>query len=120
MIRTLATAALTAALTVGGMWATAPLPPTAVAEPPTVAVQPVTACGAPPVPATAGGKPNLNALSADQLDALPVKGLGAAWSRHIVEYRTAHGPFKAPGDVHLVPGLPDAVADAVATQVEAI
>lgn len=95
----------------------------AVQEPsqlPTVRAVPVGACGGSQSPSTAPEAPtggqassggvNLNTATAEQLDALPVPGLGAARSRHVVEYRQAHGPYTTVAQLGEVPGLPAAVA----------
>jgi competence protein ComEA len=46
---------------------------------------------------------NINTAAAAELDALP--GVGPATARQIVEYRTAHGPFKTLDDLRKIKGL---------------
>ena len=46
---------------------------------------------------------NINTAAAAELDALP--GVGPAMARQIVEYRTAHGPFKTLDDLRNIKGL---------------
>lgn len=83
--------------------------PAPAATCPTPGPAPVGAQAALQAPA-ADGRPNLNTATAEQLDALPVPGLGAARARHVVEYRTAHGPFRSVEELASVPGLPGDVA----------
>lgn len=51
----------------------------------------------------AGGKVNINAASAAQLEDLP--GIGPALAERIVEYRTQHGPFRTIRDLMKVTGI---------------
>jgi competence protein ComEA len=52
---------------------------------------------------------NLNASTADDLDALP--GIGPARARAIVAWRERHGPFRSAGELAAVPGIgPDLAA----------
>jgi competence protein ComEA len=68
------------------------------------------------VPPPAGGTPpsrsgevplsdkvNINSATADELDTLP--GVGAVTARNIIDYRTAHGPFKSIEDIQQVTGI---------------
>ncbi|MBB6673947.1 ComEA family DNA-binding protein [Cohnella nanjingensis] len=57
----------------------------------------------PPASANANGLLNLNAATAEQLDALP--GIGPAKARAIVEYRDAKGPFRSVDDLRQVKGI---------------
>ncbi len=56
--------------------------------------------GAPPAP---GGPLDLNAATADQLDALP--GIGPVLADRIVEWRTAHGRFASVEQLREVSGI---------------
>lgn len=58
------------------------------------------ATGSKPTPK---GKVNLNTATAAQLEA--VKGIGPAMAQKIVDYRTAHGPFKRLEDLLSVSGI---------------
>jgi comEA protein len=68
------------------------------------------------VSATPTGKININTASATQLDALP--GIGAAYAQRIIDYRSAHGPFKAIGDLDKVSGIGPATIDKIKNLVE--
>lgn len=58
----------------------------------------------PPLVDDAPARPvDVNTATADQLDALP--GVGPATAQAIVEYRTAHGPFRSVDDVAKVRGI---------------
>jgi competence protein ComEA len=61
-----------------------------------------------PLPA-AGGKININTATVEELTDL--KGVGAAYAKAIVEYRTEHGLFKAPEDITLVKGIGQKIFD---------
>jgi competence protein ComEA len=52
---------------------------------------------------TLGMQLNLNRATADDLTAIP--GLGPALARRIIDYRTAHGPFKKIADLIEVSGI---------------
>jgi competence protein ComEA len=49
------------------------------------------------------GPVNINTAGVKQL--MTLEGVGQAVAERIVEYRTAHGPFKKPEDVRKVQGL---------------
>ncbi len=63
-----------------------------------------------------GGRLNLNAATAAELDGLP--GIGAVLAQRIIDYRTKHGPFARLRDLLDVPGIGDAkyanLADSIA------
>lgn len=58
---------------------------------------------------SSGGVPSpaspldLNTATVDQLDALP--GIGPATAQKIIDYRQAHGPFRAVAELEGVPGI---------------
>ena len=54
-----------------------------------------------------GSKVNINTATAAQLESLP--GIGPSLSQKIVDFRDAHGPFAAPEDIMLVPGIKEGV-----------
>ncbi len=56
--------------------------------------------------AGSGGRININAAKASQLDTLP--GIGSVLAQRIVEYRAQHGPFRSLRDLLKVPGIGDA------------
>lgn len=51
----------------------------------------------------AGGRPSLSSASAAELDALP--GIGPVTAQKIVDYRAAHGGFRAVDDLDAIPGI---------------
>jgi competence protein ComEA len=53
--------------------------------------------------AAAGGKVSLRTATIDQLDELP--GVGPVTAQKIVDWRTAHGPFRTVDDLDQVPGI---------------
>lgn len=53
------------------------------------------------------GRINLNTAPAAELEVLPV--IGPALARRIVDYRTAHGPFRTTVAVQDVPGIGPAI-----------
>ena len=61
--------------------------------------------GAAPGP---GGRVDLNAASAAELDALP--GIGPVLAQRIVDHRTRHGPFSSVDQLDDVPGIGPAIA----------
>jgi competence protein ComEA len=50
-----------------------------------------------------GGRININAASAQELDTLP--GIGPTYAARIITYREEHGPFRDPADVMQVKGI---------------
>lgn len=54
---------------------------------------------------------NVNAASAQELEALP--GIGPKLAQHIVEYRTQHGPFACPEDLEKVDGIGPATVEKI-------
>lgn len=50
-----------------------------------------------------GPKPSLSSATADELDQLP--GVGPVTAQKIIDYRTAHGPFRSVDDLDAVPGI---------------
>ncbi len=56
--------------------------------------------------ASTGGRLDLNRATAAELDGLP--GIGPVLAQRIVDYRTAHGPFRRTRDLTAVPGIGDA------------
>jgi competence protein ComEA len=53
--------------------------------------------------AVAGGKVSLAVATIDDLDELP--GIGPVTAQKIVDWRTAHGPFRSVEDLDDVPGI---------------
>lgn len=49
---------------------------------------------------------NINAATADELEKIP--HIGAVLAKKIVDFRTAHGPFKRPEHLMLIDGISDA------------
>ncbi|GIW04210.1 MAG: hypothetical protein KatS3mg059_0830 [Thermomicrobiales bacterium] len=62
-----------------------------------------------PAQETASGRININTATIDELDTLP--GIGPAKAQAIVEYRTAHGPFRTVDELVLVDGISPAMLD---------
>jgi competence protein ComEA len=52
---------------------------------------------------TESGLININTATLAQLDSLP--GIGPVLAQRILDYRAAHGPFTAPGQLTLVEGI---------------
>ena len=50
-----------------------------------------------------GGKVHLSTATVDQLDTLP--GVGPVTAQKIVDWRTAHGPFRTVDDLDAIPGI---------------
>ncbi len=50
-----------------------------------------------------GPKPSLSSATAEDLDQLP--GVGPVTAQKIIDYRTAHGPFRSVDDLDAVPGI---------------
>jgi competence protein ComEA len=55
-----------------------------------------------------GGRVDLNAATASDLDALP--GIGPVLAQRIVDHRTSHGPFRSVDQLDDVPGIGPAIA----------
>jgi competence protein ComEA len=53
--------------------------------------------------ATVGGKTSLGTATIEELDELP--GVGPVTAQKIVDWRTAHGPFRTVDDLDQVPGI---------------
>jgi competence protein ComEA len=53
--------------------------------------------------ATVGGKTSLGTATVEELDELP--GVGPVTAQKIVDWRTAHGPFRTVDDLDQVPGI---------------
>ena len=68
-----------------------------------LAVTLVVAMAAPVMAADASGKININKASAEELTQL--KRIGPSYAARIVEFRENNGPFKAPEDIMMVPGI---------------
>ncbi len=71
---------------------------------PGLTVPPGTGAAVTPTP-TAGGPVDLNTATLDQLDALP--GVGPVTAQKILDYRTAHGPFRSIDQLRDVGGIGD-------------
>ncbi len=56
-------------------------------------------------PGSGDRKVNINTADQAELDRLP--GIGPALAQRIIQYRETHGPFAAPEDLKLVPGIGD-------------
>jgi competence protein ComEA len=67
-------------------------------------------------PAGPQGTLNINAASAEQLEALP--RIGPAVAQRIVEYRDENGPFASPEDLLEVPGIGPSIVEAIAAQID--
>ena len=72
------------------------------------------ASGGSPVPSHAppeapSGRININTATIEELDTLP--GIGPAKAQAIVEYRTAHGPFRTVDELVLVDGISPAMLE---------
>jgi len=83
------------------------------AVPAALADGPSTSAGS-PVPSQApseapSGRININTATIEELDALP--GIGPAKAQAIVDYRTAHGPFRTVDELVLVDGISPAMLD---------
>ncbi len=63
-------------------------------------------------PLAAGEKIDPNRATADEIDRLP--RIGPALAARIVEWRTAHGPFRSLADLDSVPGVGPALVEEVA------
>lgn len=72
---------------------------------PAVVAPAVPGADAPPAgaPALVGGKVRLSAATVEQLDGLP--GIGPVTAQKIVDWRTAHGPFRTLEDLDAIPGI---------------
>jgi competence protein ComEA len=72
-----------------------------------------------PLPAAAtapGGKVNINTASAQELEALP--GIGPSLAQRIVEYRTAHGPFRSIEEIKNVTGIGEKIFEQIQNLIE--
>ena len=58
---------------------------------------------APAMAADSSGKININKASVEELTQL--KRIGPSYAARIVEFRENNGPFKAPEDIMMVPGI---------------
>lgn len=72
---------------------------------PAVVAPALPSASAPPsaAAAPAGGKVHLSAATVEQLDGLP--GIGPVTAQKIVDWRTAHGPFRTVEDLDAIPGI---------------
>jgi competence protein ComEA len=61
------------------------------------------ATAAAPAAGPGGGKVSLSSATVEQLDALP--GVGPVTAQKIVDWRTAHGPFRSVDALDDVPGI---------------
>lgn len=68
-----------------------------------------------PAQPTSGGKLDLNAATAQQLESLP--GIGPVLAGRIVDFRTDHGRFERVRDLLSVPGIGDAKFADLSSQV---
>jgi competence protein ComEA len=90
------------------------LPHLGEAKPPVASPAGSPAAATPAV--AAGGKVNINTATAQELEALP--GIGPALAGRIVEYRTAHGPFRGIEEIKNVSGIGEKVFEEIKDLIE--